>query len=72
VSAQLHSPAVLPWEEIAIVAIGQEAGYIHRSVVPKVGGTTPWGAVGLLRWALIGSRGGREHCYNHRGVLVDK
>jgi hypothetical protein len=40
-----------------------------RPVVPKVGGTAPWGAVGLQRWAL---RGGRERCYYHRGALVDK
>ena len=31
----------------------------YRAVVPKVGGTAPWGAVGLPRWALIGTRGGR-------------
>jgi hypothetical protein len=42
------------------------------SVVPKVGGTAPWGAVGLPRWALIGTRGRRERCYYHRGALVDK
>jgi hypothetical protein len=42
------------------------------SVVRKVGGTAPWEAVGLLRWALIGTRGGRERCYYHRGALVDK
>jgi hypothetical protein len=29
------------------------------SVVAKVGGTASWGAVGLPRWALIGTRGGR-------------
>jgi hypothetical protein len=50
--------------------------YLHvvscTPVVPKVGGTTPWGAVGLPRWALIGTRGGRERCYYHRGALVDK
>jgi hypothetical protein len=45
-----------------------------RPVVPKVGRTVPWGAVGLPRWALIGTRGGRERCYYHRGggALVDK
>jgi hypothetical protein len=42
------------------------------AVVPKVGGTAPWGAVVLPRWALIGTRGGRERCYYHRGALVDK
>jgi len=26
VLAHLHSPAILPWEEIAIVATGQESG----------------------------------------------
>jgi hypothetical protein len=31
-----------------------------------------WGAVGLPRWALIGTRGGRERCYYYRGALVDK
>jgi hypothetical protein len=35
------------------------AAYSFRPVVPKVGGTAPWGAVGLPRWALIGMRGGR-------------
>jgi hypothetical protein len=45
---------------------------LSRSVVPKVGGTAPWGALGLPRWALIGTRGGRERCYYHRGALVDK
>jgi hypothetical protein len=50
------------------------AGYLQRSnsEVRKVGGTAPWGAVGLTRWALIGTRGGRERCYYHRGALVDK
>jgi hypothetical protein len=43
-----------------------------RLVVPKVGGTVPSGAVGLPRWALIGTRGGRQRCYYHRGALVDK
>ena len=43
-----------------------------KSVVPNVGGTAPWGAVGLPRWALIGTRGERERCYYHRGALVDK
>jgi hypothetical protein len=42
------------------------------TVVPKLGGTAPGGAVGLRRWALIGTRGGRERCYYHRGALVDK
>jgi hypothetical protein len=42
------------------------------AMVPKVGGTAPWGAVGLTRWALIGTRGGRERCYYHRRELVDK
>jgi hypothetical protein len=46
--------------------------YSARSVVLKVGGTAPLGAVGLPRWALIGTRGGRERCYYHRGALVDK
>jgi hypothetical protein len=44
----------------------------YRAVVPKVGGTAPWGAVGLPRWALIGTRAGRERCYYHRGALVNK
>jgi hypothetical protein len=46
----------------------------YTAVVPKVGGTAPWGPVGLPRWALIGTRGGRESCYYHRGggALVDK
>jgi hypothetical protein len=39
----------------------------RRAVVPKVDGTAPWGAVGLPKWALIGTRGGRERCYYHRG-----
>jgi hypothetical protein len=44
-----------------------------KAVVPKVGGTAPWGgAVGLPKWALIGTRGGRESFYYHRGALVDK
>jgi hypothetical protein len=43
-----------------------------KAVVPKMGGAAPWGAVGLPRWALIGTRGGRERCYYHRGALVDK
>jgi hypothetical protein len=42
-------------------------GLQSNAVVPKVGGTAPWGAVGLPRWALIGTRGGRERCYYHRG-----
>jgi hypothetical protein len=33
-----------------------------NTVVPKVGGTAPWGAVGLPRWALLGTRGGRGRC----------
>jgi hypothetical protein len=41
--------------------------YLSTSVVPKVGGIAPWGAVGLPRWALIGTRGGRERCYYHGG-----
>jgi hypothetical protein len=45
---------------------------VVRPVVPKVDGTAPWGAVGLPRWALIGTRGGRERCYYHKGALVDK
>jgi hypothetical protein len=43
-----------------------------KAVVPNVGGTAPWGVVGLPRWALIGTRGGRERCYVHRGALVEK
>jgi hypothetical protein len=43
-----------------------------RPVVPKVDGTASWGAVGLPRWALIVTRGGRERCYYLRGALVDK
>jgi hypothetical protein len=42
------------------------------AVVPKVGGTAPWGAVGLPKWALIGTGGGREHYYYYKGALVDK
>jgi hypothetical protein len=45
---------------------------MSSAVVPKVGGTAPWGSVGLPRWALIGMRSVRERCYYHRGVLVDK
>jgi hypothetical protein len=43
----------------------------YRAVAPKVGITAPCGAVGLPRWALIGTRGERERCYYHREALVE-
>ena len=35
VSAQLHSPTIIPWEEIAIVATGQESWLKFRTVETK-------------------------------------
>jgi hypothetical protein len=46
--------------------------YVLDQWFPNWAVLPPWGAVGLPRWALIGTRGGRERCYYHRGALVDK
>jgi hypothetical protein len=56
---------------IKIIFTEFDIAEVHQNlstpVVPKVGGNAPWGAVGLPRWALIGTRGGRERRYYHRG-----
>jgi hypothetical protein len=53
------------------VARRKEFGMLWNSGSQSGRYRPPWESVGLPRWALMGTIGGRERCH-HKGALVDK